>query len=108
MVKMSVGRELKTPPGSLRSLTGLWPVFATVVMTFVFSDPSPFKLRNESVTVQLASIVRAGAAETAAAEATMPMATREARREEKSIVMQVVKGAEEATPMNPWDRTNLA
>jgi len=93
MVKEFSGKELKTPRGSLRSLTGFLPVFATVVMTFVFSDPPP----SESRTVKSTSTAAAGAAETATAEATR--ATREARREEENIVVKVMKRAEEATSM---------
>jgi len=85
ILKEFSGNELKTPRGSLRSLTDLLPVFVTVVVTFMFSDPSPFELRSETMTVKLMSISMAGAAETATAEATR--ATREARREEKSIVI---------------------
>lgn len=99
MVKESSGNGLKTPRGSLKSLTGLLPVFATVVMTFMSSDPSP------SRTVKSTSGVVEGAAETATTEATRAM--REARREKENIVMKVMKGAEEATLTKPWDQTSL-
>ena len=60
------------------------PVLVTVAVTFKFSNPSTLTLGVEVLTAKLWS------AETAIAEATM--ATREARREEKSIVMQGVRG----------------
>jgi len=96
MKKEFSGKELKTPRGSLRSFSGLSPLLATVVMTFIFSDPSPFK---SSVTCKWMLIRTAGAAETATAEAMR--ATRETQREVENIMMKVVKGAEEATPLKP-------
>jgi hypothetical protein len=93
ILKLSSGKELKTPRGSLRSLRVSSPVLVMVVVTFKFSNPSTLTLGVDALTV------KPGAAETATAEATR--ATKEARREEENIVVKVVKAVGEATPMRP-------
>ncbi len=83
IAKVSAGRGLRTPLGSLRSLRVSSPVFVTVVVTFQFSTPAtapgPVTLRE-----------RPGTAETADAVATR--ATRAARREVENMVPVSRKG----------------
>jgi len=91
MLKEFSEKEFKTPRGSLRSLRVSSPVLMTVVVTFKFSNPSTLRLEVGVL------MTNPGAADTATAEATR--ATREARREEENIVMNVVKTVGETTPM---------
>ena len=82
MLKVFSGKVLKTPRGSLRSLRVPSPVLVTVVVTFRFSNPLTLTSGVEVLRVRL------GVAETEAAEAMR--ATREAHREEESIVVRAV------------------
>jgi len=90
MVKEFSGKGFKAPRGSLRSLRVSPPVFTMVVVTFKFFNPSTLVFEVRVLTVTLGMPERAGAAETAIAEATRAM--REARMEEENMVVKVVKG----------------
>jgi len=87
MLKVSSGKVCNTPRGSLSSLRVSPPVLVTVVVTFRFSNPLTLMSGVEVLRVRL------GVAETEAAEAMK--ATREAHREEGSIVVMVVSFAVE-------------
>jgi len=104
MVKVFSGKEFKDPRGSLSNLRVSPPSLVMVVITFKFFDPSPLMWGAEVLTVTLGTPETAGAPETMTADAMR--ATREARREEKNIVVKVVKGVEGATPMKleDWKR----
>src|SRR5882757_6867038 len=79
MVKLSSGKESKTPRGSWRSLRVSSPVLVMVVVTLRSLAFGAETLRDKPGAAGL------GAAETMAAAATR--ATREARREEENIVI---------------------
>ena len=77
MLKEFLGKETKTPWGSLRSFRVLSPVLAMVVGTFRFSNPWTLGLKVKVQTVKL------GAAKMVTAEVTR--AIREEWREEETL-----------------------